>query len=280
MQSRQYKLLPSLNQLLQPSLKWQPLISLVQRRLQKYGMVLSEVDFIFNDNDNASKRAKAFSSLTHAKTYYEANAFDIDPSLLIDQMFEGESYSWQSIFSQHLINNYFNTLQYDNIPYRIVIQKTIDDMTVLLQYNYTIDMILPLQHQNQLIEISKIASDHICKAYLDQLKAVRNFAYLNLSDFEKKYNLKPNSTCFKEENLIDFYNAFNTDQKLAPLSKKQKEIAKLAYEGCTIKEMAYKLNIAQSTAIDYLNTIKSKLGTHSKSLLIQRLHHSPFLFSA
>ncbi|WP_151192715.1 helix-turn-helix transcriptional regulator [Cysteiniphilum sp. JM-1] len=280
MQSRQRKVLPSLNQLLQPSLKWQPLISPVQRRLQKYGIILSEIDFIFNDGDKLSKRAKAFSNLTHAKTYYQAKVFDIDPSLLIDQMFDGESYSWQSIFSQHLISNYFNKLQYTNIPYRIVIHKTIDDMTVLLQYNYTIDMILPLHHQNRLIEISKIASDHILKQYIDQLKAVHDFTYLNLSHLENRQDLKPNSTCFQEGSLIDFYNALNTDQKIAPLSKKQKEIAKLAYEGCTTKEIAYKLNIAQSTAIDYLNTIKSKLGANSKSLLIQRLHHSPFLFSA
>ena len=66
---------------------------------------------------------------------------------------------------------------------------------------------------------------------------------------------------------------------LTPLSKKQKEIAKLAYEGCTTKEIAYKLNIADSTAIDYLNTVKSKLGADNKSALIQLLHNCPFLFS-
>lgn len=281
MQSKQRRILPNVNKLLQPSLKLQPLILPIQRRLHKYGITLSEVDVRFHHANNLAKRVKAFTDLSHAKTYYQAKVFDIDPSLLIDEMFNGKSYSWQSVFAQSLINDYFNALQYPEIPYRIVIHKTINNMTLLFQYNYTIDKLLPLHHQNHLLEVSKIASEFISRQHIDNLRTFHQFAYSHISNIESlQATIKSNSSCFADENLIDFYNELTHDEKLLPLSNKQKEIAKLAYEGYTTKEIAYKLNIAQSTATEYLNTVKLKLGADSKSALIQRLHHLSFLFSA
>ncbi len=282
MKSKQQNTQSNAHELLQPSIQLQTFMTSIHRHLQTHNLSLSEINLIFTDKKSQEqvKQVKAFANLSYAKRYYQAKVFDIDPSFLTDTTFNDKSYSWQTVFSQQLIGHYFQSLQYPNIPYRLVTQTTIDHMTLILHYDYPMEVLLSLNQQNYLMEASKIASDYVLTNYANKLKQLEKFAYAYTSSLKDSFNMHQSLAPCKSDQLIAFYNALHQEHQLLPLSQKQKQIAKLAYEGCTTKEIAYKLNIASSTAIDYLNTVKAKLGTDSKSALIQLLHHCPFLFAA